>query len=45
MLLDLEADVDAQWKGLKSERRNRIRKGERAGLIARHHGVEGLDAF
>jgi FemAB-related protein (PEP-CTERM system-associated) len=45
MLLELEHEVDDQWKGLKSERRNRIRKGERAGLTAQDHGVEGLDAF
>ena len=45
MLLELEHDVNAQWKGLRSERRNRVRKGERAGLTAQVHGIDGLRAF
>lgn len=44
MLLDLTTE-EAMWKALPSERRNRIRKGERLGLTATWVGDEGLDEF
>ncbi len=44
MLLPL-AGEEAVWKGLPSERRNRIRKGERNGLTAVWGGAELLDDF
>jgi FemAB-related protein (PEP-CTERM system-associated) len=44
MLLELTTE-DVMWKGLPSERRNRIRKGERLGLTAAWVGGEGLEDF
>jgi FemAB-related protein (PEP-CTERM system-associated) len=44
MLLPLPGE-EAVWKGLPSERRNRIRKGEKNGLTAAWCGPEALDAF
>jgi FemAB-related protein (PEP-CTERM system-associated) len=44
MLLDLTTE-EAAWKALSSERRNRVRKGEKAGLNATWWGVEALDDF
>ena len=44
MLLDLTTE-ETMWKALPSERRNRIRKGERLGLTAAWVGAEGLDEF
>jgi FemAB-related protein (PEP-CTERM system-associated) len=44
MLLDL-ATEDAVWKALPSERRNRVRKGEKSGLRAEWCGPEALDEF
>lgn len=41
MVLDLEADADAQWKRFDAKLRNQIRKGEKAGFTVRwgHEGV------
>jgi serine/alanine adding enzyme len=44
MLLELTT-TDAVWKALPSERRNRIRKGEKNGLTATWCGAEALDDF
>jgi FemAB-related protein (PEP-CTERM system-associated) len=44
MLLTL-TNKDAVWKALPSERRNRIRKGEKNGLVASWCGPEVLDDF
>jgi serine/alanine adding enzyme len=44
MLLELTTR-DAVWKALPSERRNRIRKGEKHGLTAAWCGAEALDDF
>lgn len=44
MLLDLESE-EKVWKALPSERRNRVRKGEKNGLVPEWCGAEGLDAF
>jgi len=44
MLLPLGAEAEA-WQSLPSERRNRIRKGLRAGLRATWGGAELLEAF
>ena len=44
MLLELTGE-DAMWKALPSERRNRVRKGEKLGLTATWTGDEALDAF
>jgi FemAB-related protein (PEP-CTERM system-associated) len=44
MLLPLTSEA-AMWKALPSERRNRIRKGEKLGLTASWVGDEGLDDF
>lgn len=45
MRIDLGTDVDALWKWLPSERRNRIRKGRQQDLEVSFHGTEHLDAF
>jgi FemAB-related protein (PEP-CTERM system-associated) len=45
MLLELDTDADAQWRRLSSERRNRIRKGQRLGVEAEMGGPEGLAEF
>jgi FemAB-related protein (PEP-CTERM system-associated) len=44
MLLTLTTK-DAVWKALPSERRNRVRKGEKNGLTAAWCGAEALDDF
>jgi FemAB-related protein (PEP-CTERM system-associated) len=44
MLLPLTTE-DAVWKALSSERRNRVRKGEKNGLTAEWCGPEALDEF
>src|SRR5262249_35899020 len=44
MLLELTT-TDAVWKALSSERRNRIRKGDKNGLTATWCGADGLDDF
>jgi len=44
MLLSLSTD-DAVWKALPSERRNRVRKGEKQGLRPTWGGAELLDEF
>jgi FemAB-related protein (PEP-CTERM system-associated) len=44
MLLTLTTK-DAVWKALPSERRNRVRKGEKNGLTASWCGPEALDDF
>lgn len=44
MLLELTTE-EAVWKGLPSERRNRVRKGEKLGLTAAWCGPEALDEF
>src|SRR5262245_25199966 len=44
MLLELTTE-DAVWKALPSERRNRIRKGDKLGLTATWAGAEALDEF
>ena len=44
MLLTLTT-ADAAWKALPSERRNRIRKGEKNGLTAVWCGAEALEEF
>lgn len=45
MLLALGDSEDALWRRLPSERRNRIRKGQKHGLVAGLHGAEALDDF
>lgn len=45
MFLDLGPTEDATWKRLPSERRNRIRKGQKYGLQGSIHGTEGLNDF
>src|SRR5688572_22983135 len=44
MLLPLTTE-EAVWKSLPSERRNRVRKGEKNGLTAEWCGAEALDEF
>jgi len=44
MLLELTTE-DAVWKALPSERRNRVRKGEKQGLVASWGGPEAVDEF
>jgi FemAB-related protein (PEP-CTERM system-associated) len=44
MLLALTSE-DEVWKALPSERRNRVRKGEKNGLTAAWTGAETLDEF
>lgn len=44
MLLPLSS-ADAVWKALPSERRNRVRKGEKSGLTSLWGGAELLDGF
>jgi FemAB-related protein (PEP-CTERM system-associated) len=44
MLLPLTT-AEAMWKALPSERRNRVRKGEKSGLTATWYGPEALDEF
>ena len=45
MFLELGTREDDLWKRLPSERRNRIRKGRKSGLVASFHGSEALDDF
>ncbi len=45
MLFDLNPDTDLIWKGLHSERRNRIRKARKAGLSTRWGDAHDLDEF
>jgi FemAB-related protein (PEP-CTERM system-associated) len=45
VLLQLGTSEEALWKKLPSERRNRIRKGQKAGLVATFPGAEGLRDF
>src|SRR5204863_6453108 len=45
MLLDLGADEEETWRRLPSERRNRIRKGQRAGLATAVGSAELLTDF
>jgi len=44
MLLELTTE-EAVWKALPSERRNRVRKGEKQGLTTAWCGAEALDDF
>lgn len=45
VFLELGADEEALWRSLPSERRNRIRKGQKSGLTASFHGPESLKDF
>jgi FemAB-related protein (PEP-CTERM system-associated) len=45
MVLDLGDSEDALWRWLPSERRNRVRKGQRHGLAASVGGDRSLPAF
>ena len=45
MVLDLGKSEEALWKRLPSERRNRIRKGQKNGLDISFHGADALEAF
>jgi FemAB-related protein (PEP-CTERM system-associated) len=45
MVLDLGESEDVLWKRLPSERRNRIRKGQKNGLVVSFHGADAIDAF
>ena len=45
MFLDLGTSEEALWKRLPSERRNRIKKGQREGVTASIHGSDGLPEF
>lgn len=44
MLLPLTTESEV-WRALPSERRNRVRKAEKSGVVATWHGAEALDAF
>lgn len=44
MLLELTTE-EAAWKALSSERRNRVRKGDKQGLTVAWAGPEALDEF
>ena len=45
MVLDLGKSEEALWNRLPSERRNRIRKGQKNGLDISFHGADALEAF
>lgn len=45
MLIDLGTSDSALWARLPSERRNRVKKGQRCGLTTSFHGPEALDDF
>jgi serine/alanine adding enzyme len=45
MLLELGSSEEALWKRLPSERRNRVKKGQREGVTASIHGADGLAEF
>jgi serine/alanine adding enzyme len=45
MILDLEPNIDQQWKVFNAKLRNQIRKAEKNGLQVMTGGVELLDGF
>ena len=45
MLFDLDPDAERIFRGLHSERRNRVRKAQKLGLSARWGGVGDVDSF
>ena len=45
VFLSLGTSEDALWKKLPSERRNRVRKAQKSGLVATFNGPEALDDF
>lgn len=45
MILELDSDMDSQWKSFKSEVRNRIRKAQKSGLQVVIGHLELLDGF
>jgi FemAB-related protein (PEP-CTERM system-associated) len=45
MILDLENEVDAQWKGLDAKVRNQVRKAEKSGLRLAAGHLDLLDGF
>ena len=45
MILDLAADVEAQWKGLNAKVRNQVRKAEKSNLQVERGGIELLRDF
>jgi len=45
MILSLEKDADAQWKGFNAKLRNQVRKAEKSGLVPTIGGLELLDGF
>lgn len=45
MVLELQDDVDSQWKTFNPKLRNQIRKAEKNGLTAVVGGIELLDGF
>ena len=45
MVLDLETDPDAQWKGFDAKVRNQVRKAERSGLTWRRCDASALFSF
>lgn len=45
MLLELGSSGQELWKRLPSERRNRIRKGQKNGLVATFHRTDALEPF
>lgn len=45
MILDLQKDADAQWKGFDPKLRNQVRKAQKGGLSVNSGGLELLDGF
>ena len=45
MILDLQGNVDEQWKALGSKVRNQVRKAEKSGLSVKIGRIELLDRF
>jgi len=45
MVLALERSAEEQWTKLPAERRNRVKKAKREGLVAAVYGIEALDDF
>jgi len=45
MMVELESDVETQWKGFDPKVRNQIRKADKSGLWTQVGGQELLDAF
>jgi FemAB-related protein (PEP-CTERM system-associated) len=45
MILDLQNDIEAQWKAFNSKLRNQIRKATKSGLSITTGGTELLDGF